>query len=472
MCSRTDGEDTMLLCDGCDKGFHTHCLTPPVMEVPVGLWFCASCAHARSAQAEIDRGRAASHAQAGPNPASTCVVCGTTHARAGTLLTCLGCEARVHSTCIGLGKHAFLGGYFHCASCELALAAPTAKGLPQEAVDDAHFLVLLKSKSVQDSSQATYASGLHRWVRWARDRLHLAPDQVLPPGRGETVSQSHVHLFIAYAARKYKPATIRSTLDALRHWCSTKGVDPHALNHPQTLKLLKAVQVQQGPSGLPTGKVGMSKSMLKLLMCYCATQARSNTVFSPLMHRDVAWLVLGFFGFLRRSELIALRMQDVSLSGTSGTPFISLLIRRSKTDAVGAGAQVVIAGTVGNWDLATKVRRYVDLRVAMGATGEDPFLVSWDLDAYRLSSKPLSTGQALAERLKTLLTKLKKEYPSIDVNPNSYGMHSLRRGGVMAAWAAGVDIEKIKAHGRWKSDAVRVYMTPDLSIRLAVTKAM
>ena len=27
-CGRVDGEDRMLLCDGCDRGYHTHCLFP------------------------------------------------------------------------------------------------------------------------------------------------------------------------------------------------------------------------------------------------------------------------------------------------------------------------------------------------------------------------------------------------------------------------------------------------------------
>jgi len=33
----------MLLCDGCDKGTHMYCLTPPLREVPQGDWFCPDC---------------------------------------------------------------------------------------------------------------------------------------------------------------------------------------------------------------------------------------------------------------------------------------------------------------------------------------------------------------------------------------------------------------------------------------------
>ena len=33
----------MLLCDGCDRGFHIYCLKPPVKKIPTGDWFCVDC---------------------------------------------------------------------------------------------------------------------------------------------------------------------------------------------------------------------------------------------------------------------------------------------------------------------------------------------------------------------------------------------------------------------------------------------
>lgn len=33
----------MLLCDECDKGWHTYCLTPPLTEIPDGCWVCPQC---------------------------------------------------------------------------------------------------------------------------------------------------------------------------------------------------------------------------------------------------------------------------------------------------------------------------------------------------------------------------------------------------------------------------------------------
>ena len=43
ICNRGDGEEDMLLCDGCDGAFHTYCLVPLVTEIPKGDWRCPEC---------------------------------------------------------------------------------------------------------------------------------------------------------------------------------------------------------------------------------------------------------------------------------------------------------------------------------------------------------------------------------------------------------------------------------------------
>ncbi|NXN32889.1 PHRF1 protein, partial [Nycticryphes semicollaris] len=55
VCGRSDREDRLLLCDGCDAGYHMECLNPPLSEVPVDEWFCPACAHMGvSAAADTD----------------------------------------------------------------------------------------------------------------------------------------------------------------------------------------------------------------------------------------------------------------------------------------------------------------------------------------------------------------------------------------------------------------------------------
>ena len=46
-CGRDDEDHKMLLCDGCDKGYHTHCLVPKLSVVPDAEWFCYECVTAK-----------------------------------------------------------------------------------------------------------------------------------------------------------------------------------------------------------------------------------------------------------------------------------------------------------------------------------------------------------------------------------------------------------------------------------------
>ncbi|XP_037993096.1 PHD and RING finger domain-containing protein 1 isoform X2 [Motacilla alba alba] len=54
VCGRSDREDRLLLCDGCDAGYHMECLNPPLSEVPVDEWFCPACAPMGANGADAD----------------------------------------------------------------------------------------------------------------------------------------------------------------------------------------------------------------------------------------------------------------------------------------------------------------------------------------------------------------------------------------------------------------------------------
>lgn len=43
LCNATDREDCMLLCDGCNRGYHMDCLQPALTEIPASSWYCDYC---------------------------------------------------------------------------------------------------------------------------------------------------------------------------------------------------------------------------------------------------------------------------------------------------------------------------------------------------------------------------------------------------------------------------------------------
>lgn len=43
ICRRKGDAETMLLCDGCNRGYHSTCLKPAIDVIPKGDWFCYEC---------------------------------------------------------------------------------------------------------------------------------------------------------------------------------------------------------------------------------------------------------------------------------------------------------------------------------------------------------------------------------------------------------------------------------------------
>ncbi|KAL7308168.1 hypothetical protein PS15m_012056 [Mucor circinelloides] len=48
VCKSAGDESTLMICDGCDRGWHTGCCNPKVENVPEGSWLCQFCANCHS----------------------------------------------------------------------------------------------------------------------------------------------------------------------------------------------------------------------------------------------------------------------------------------------------------------------------------------------------------------------------------------------------------------------------------------
>jgi integrase len=81
--------------------------------------------------------------------------------------------------------------------------------------------------------------------------------------------------------------------------------------------------------GRPVQKAAaLTLTMPRQILATCDTSARGR--------RDRALLLFGFVGALRRSELVALHVEDVALVAGG----LRLRIRRGKTDQAGQGAEI------------------------------------------------------------------------------------------------------------------------------------
>ena len=145
----------------------------------------------------------------------------------------------------------------------------------------------------------------------------------------------------------------------------------------------------------------------------------------------MASISIMFFGFLRISEFLALRVCDVRLAHDR----VLVRIRFSKTDTTGRGEDIHIIRGDKSFDAHRWVSIYfkgIDVR----ARAEEPFM------------------EASQTELRSLVkTTLKK----FGIEAGKYSTHSFRRGGAHEASRRGVQDSVIKAHGRWRSNCFQIY---------------
>ncbi|XP_072019979.1 LOW QUALITY PROTEIN: bromodomain adjacent to zinc finger domain protein 2B-like [Amphiura filiformis] len=96
LCRKGDNEALLLLCDGCDKGFHTYCFKPKMEKIPEGDWYCSVCV---------------SKATGEPG---TCIECQKT----GKLLKCNQCPRSYHLNCLNPQLSKMPRGKWMCPPCE------------------------------------------------------------------------------------------------------------------------------------------------------------------------------------------------------------------------------------------------------------------------------------------------------------------------------------------------------------------
>ncbi|CAM1328202.1 Uncharacterised protein at_DN0847, partial [Pycnogonum litorale] len=92
-CHSGDNEGMLLLCDNCDKGYHTYCFKPEMDKIPEGDWYCYQCLN----KVTGDR---------------LCCLCGT---KGRQMITCDNCPKLFHLECVELTKQP--RGRWNCPCC-------------------------------------------------------------------------------------------------------------------------------------------------------------------------------------------------------------------------------------------------------------------------------------------------------------------------------------------------------------------
>jgi hypothetical protein len=159
-------------------------------------------------------------------------------------------------------------------------------------------------------------------------------------------------------------------------------------------------------------------------------------------------LCVGFAAFLRSGEFtwerwdphlspqLYVSRKHVNFIGDS----VSLFLPSSKTDQYRQGATIYLASVDSP---LCPVAALHHLFERYPATPTSPLFL-------RSAGLPFNRSY-LVDRIKTFLLRT-------GVNPSKYSGHSLRKGATVSAIAVGLSKDEVKLLGRWKSDAVDVYI--------------
>lgn len=96
-CHSGDNEDKLLLCDGCDKGYHTYCFKPKMENIPEGDWYCYECMNKATGE-------------------RNCIVCGKKTGK--NLVLCDLCPRAYHTDCLQPVLSKVPRGKWYCPTCQ------------------------------------------------------------------------------------------------------------------------------------------------------------------------------------------------------------------------------------------------------------------------------------------------------------------------------------------------------------------
>jgi len=246
------------------------------------------------------------------------------------------------------------------------------------------------------------------------------------PAEAKTVAA----FLAAEANRGVKASTIGRRLAAIRYAHKLAGHEP-----PTNSEAVKATLrgIRRTAGSAPARKAPATADRIVVM----ANRAGRD----PKGVRDRALLLLGFAGAFRRSELVALNVEDLQFCDGG----LRVTIRKSKTDQEGVGATIgIVSGSA-----ACPVNAVRDWIEKLGKV--DGPLFRPVSSAGKISNRRLS-GRAVADLVKTYARRA-------GLKAADFSGHSLRSGFLTSAAARGASIFKMMDVSRHKSiDTLRGYV--------------
>jgi integrase len=275
-----------------------------------------------------------------------------------------------------------------------------------------------------DNTRRAYRVGWNDFTAYCVDNSFDA----LPAG------PQSVALYVTALAARAKLATIRLYLAAIAEKHRETGLESPT-SHEMVRRIVRGIARTNGSSQARKSAVTLDHLRAMLL------EVRGDDLKAK---RDRAIVLLGFAAALRRSELAALRVEDLRFEKRG----LIVTIRRSKTDQEAKGVEIAVPHVASRSLCAVRaVKAWLD----GSGLAAGPLFRSFTLQRQMLET-PID-GRDVANLVKKLTSKARLE--------GDFSGHSLRAGFATSAAASKVSLDAIARTTRHKSLSVLMgYVRP------------
>lgn len=264
--------------------------------------------------------------------------------------------------------------------------------------------------ATSDNTRKAYRSDIRHYEQWSG----------LLPATPEMITQ-----YLENYAEKLNARTLARRLIALKHWHTYQGF-PDPTIHPAVTKTLAGILRIHGKP--KTKAHALTVEEVTQIASYLQQDGSLAAI------RDQAILLVGFFGALRRSELIAIKFEHLNWQEDG----VEILLPSSKTDQLHEGQYCVLPPGIPPLCPLNALKNWLDRSQITSGYLFRRILQNEQIGLHPLA--PLSINHILKNRAKaTGMTHL-----------THLSSHSMRRGLATCAARAGTPLHAIMRAGRWK----------------------
>jgi hypothetical protein len=403
--------------------------------------------------------------------------CGKEGTERRPLLPCDACGMGVHRDCAGFSRKAYgwNRGYL-CDVCRVTRLdrhtdlRTDLQGVSRWDRDRRRSLMraanVIRSRSWADSTWGATCYHLQRVMQFERD----SGIAVVP------LSTESMMIYFTWLIETTPTwRAVRQARTAIRAWHIVAKLPDPFIDDPERLEYLQ---------GLKRTVTLFTRKKLAMPLRFVTTMLtklfEDPLCTHELALRDASWLILGFFGFRRHSEVVyrpgadepggqtgvgmGLRMKDVEFFPEERR--IRVFIRRMKNDPHGRGHHIWLCdSTASGVPIYSILRRYADT-LGLAPDSEEAFL-----RGRRTAGG--SWGPRLTNYRSRLKTIMRRYLDLTEEELADYSAHSLRRGGVTHAYRQDVHWDLLNVHGSWLGGSAIVgYRWPSDEQLVSVTERM